>query len=71
LPAKNPDFSFGKTKKKFKQRNPSKSENPYFFLANKRLLSLFGKNTVSNSKGAFTLGVRDISVESPNTIVVI
>jgi len=44
------EFSFGKNFKKYKQRNPNQSENPYFFLATKKLLSLFGKNTVTNSK---------------------
>jgi hypothetical protein len=51
LLAKNPDFSLGKTKKQYKQRNPRKSETKIpisFFLP--KTLSLFGKNTVTNSK---------------------
>jgi hypothetical protein len=51
LLATNPDFSFGKTKKQYKQRNPSKSETKIpisFFLP--KTLSLFGKNTETSCK---------------------
>jgi hypothetical protein len=40
LLAKNPDFSVGKTKKQYKQRNPSKSETkiPISFLLPKKFV---------------------------------
>jgi hypothetical protein len=65
-------FLLEKLKTSINKETQAKVKVKSLFLSyTQKLLSLLGKNTATNSKGAFTLGVRDFSVESPNTILVI